>query len=75
MAAAPGSRSLGQKGAEGLAVDASHLYWTNFGNATIDEANLDGSNPHVIETDVLSHGVAVDASHLYWTAVGEGAGL
>jgi hypothetical protein len=63
----------GQKGAEGLAVDASHLYWTNFGNATIDEANLDGSNPHVIETDVLSHGVAVDASHLYWTAVGEGA--
>jgi len=63
----------GQKGAEGLAVDASHLYWTNFGNATIDEADLDGSSPHVIETGVLSHGVAVGPRNLYWTAVSEGA--
>jgi hypothetical protein len=62
----------GLQGAEAVAVDASHLYWTNTANGTISEANLDGSNPHVIVTGVLSHGVAVDASHLYWTAVGEG---
>ena len=62
----------GQRGVEALAVDASHLYWTNTVNGTIDEASLDGSNPQVIVSGVLSHGVAVDAGHLYWTAVGEG---
>ena len=38
----------GQSGAEALAVDASHIYWTNTSNGTISEANTDGSNPHVI---------------------------
>jgi hypothetical protein len=31
-----------------VAVDSRHLYWTS--NGTIEEANLDGSNPHTIIT-------------------------
>jgi len=38
----------GQKSPEAVAVDASHLYWTNFGAGTIMEASLDGTGAKAI---------------------------
>jgi hypothetical protein len=35
----------GQNGPFGLAVNAPYLYWTNVGDGTIWQANLDGTNP------------------------------
>jgi multicomponent Na+:H+ antiporter subunit D len=44
----------------GVAVDSSHLCWTNHGDDTIWEANLNGSNPQVIVTNQSGlFGVAV----------------
>ena len=44
----------------GVAVDASHLYWTNSRRDTIVEANLDGSNPQTIASgQVRPSGVAI----------------
>ncbi|HZI77098.1 MAG TPA: DUF433 domain-containing protein [Gemmatimonadales bacterium] len=58
----------GQRGAEALAVDASHLYWTAIGEGVIYEANLDGTNPQAIVSGQSGPwGVTVDASQLYWT--------
>src|SRR6185369_8077637 len=53
---------------DGVAVDASHLYWTAIGEGVIYEANLDGTNPQaIISGQSGPWGVAVDASQLYWT--------
>ena len=44
------------------------LYWANYGTGSINQANLDGSNPKAIVTGQDSPiGVAVDTTHLYWT--------
>ena len=51
---------------------AAHIYWTNFFSVvtpggTINEANLDGSNPHTIVSGQANpHELAVDSRHLYW---------
>ncbi len=60
----------------GIAVDASHIYWTDLANGTVNEANLDGSSAHII-VNGENHptGVAVDASHLYWTDHYSGSGI
>ena len=34
----------------GVAVDASHLYWTTPFDGNVNQANLDGTNPHAIVT-------------------------
>jgi hypothetical protein len=45
----------GQNNAFGLAADSSHIYWTcNCSNGTINEANLDGGNPHAIVSGLNS---------------------
>jgi hypothetical protein len=46
---------------------SAHLYWTD-GAGTVNEANLDGSNPHVIATgQPIPGGVAVNSTSLYWS--------
>ena len=61
----------GQHDPAGVAVNASHLYWTGSGDGSIWEANLDGTNPQAVVTGQLAPaGVAVNASHLYWTGDG-----
>jgi hypothetical protein len=58
-----------------VAVDASHIYWTNAGDGTIWRANLDGTNAQSIvqgEGQNSLFAVAVDGNHLYWTNRSEG---
>ena len=60
----------------GLAVDASHVYWTNFSADTIGRANLDcsGADPTYIAGVTDSNGLAIDSTHLYWTNHPSGRG-
>jgi streptogramin lyase len=52
----------------GVAVDGSHVYWTNFAQNTIGRANLDGTgaDQSFITGGSAPNGVAVDGSHVYW---------
>ena len=57
----------------GIAVEASHIYWTDLANGTVNEANLDGSSAHIIVTGQNQPaGMAADASHIYWTDLANG---
>jgi Ricin-type beta-trefoil lectin domain/Domain of unknown function (DUF5050) len=59
----------------GIAVDGSHIYWTDLGNnhdGTISEANLDGTSPQTIITGGEPFGIAVDGNVLYWTDLDTG---
>ena len=65
----------GANGPYTVAVDSSHVYWTNSNNGaagTIGRANLDGT---AIQQDFITGatgpvGVAVDATHVYWSNYG-----
>jgi hypothetical protein len=52
----------------GVAVDGTHIYWTN-SEGTIGRANLDGTGvDQSFITDINAPcGVAVDGTHIYWT--------
>jgi len=57
----------------GVAVSASHLYWTATAGdrGTIWQANLDGTSASPIDIgDYNPAGVAVGASHIYWSDTG-----
>lgn len=60
-----------------VAVDASHIYWTNRATHAIERANLDGSgvDPHFISLPdipgtVDPAAVAVSAGRIYWSVSG-----
>ena len=48
---------------DGIAVDASHLYWANSQAGTINRANLDGTSPTILVSNTNQRGgVAVAKS-------------
>lgn len=54
-------------GGDGVAVDATHVYWDSAG--TIGRANLDGTGANdsfIAVPGSVEFGLAVDASHVYW---------
>ena len=52
----------------GNGTEPGHIYWTNSLTGSMEEANLDGSDPHTIITvpGVGVSGVAVNKTNLYW---------
>ena len=69
----------GANGPGGLALDDTHIYWTNTGSGptfgcgtTIGRANRDGTgvNQSFITAAGSPNSIAVDGAHLYWTNVG-----
>ncbi len=52
-------------------VPGPHIYWADLGG-TVNEANLDGSNPVVIASGSEPTGVAVDSTNVFWTDQGNG---
>jgi hypothetical protein len=57
-------------GALGLAVDATHVYWSDINGGRIGRAKLDGSavEPNFMIGIVNPAGLAVTATHLYWSS-------
>jgi hypothetical protein len=55
----------GQAAPGGVAVDSSHIYWTN-GSGAIMRANLDGTGVTTLVTGQGAGTLAVDSSHIYW---------
>jgi low-density lipoprotein receptor class B len=53
---------------EGIAVDATHIYWAENGVGAIGRANLDGSeaDPWFITGLDRPCGLAIDSSYVYW---------
>jgi virginiamycin B lyase len=53
-----------------LALDGSHLYWTNNGEGTIGRSELNGTSPEESFISGADHpkGLALDGSHIYWPA-------
>ena len=72
----------GASGPFGVAVDAAHVYWTNYNAGTNDtgaigRADLDGTPASVQQSFITGAsapiGVAVDAAHIYWGNYNTGA--
>jgi hypothetical protein len=64
-------------GDEQVTIGASaHIYWSDYIDGTILEANLDGTGVQTLDPSQASQygvpGVAVDGSHIYWTSFGSG---
>jgi hypothetical protein len=55
--------------ARDVAVDGSHIYWSNPDDGTIGRANLDGTgvDPAFIRGAGAPNFIAVDSSHIYWS--------
>lgn len=54
-----------------IAVNSSHIYWTNFRGETVGRSDLDGSNPDegfiAAPSGSWTYGVGVDSDYVYWT--------
>ena len=63
-------------GADGLASDGTHLYFSRCDDDTIGRANLDGSDVDErwisLGAKSCPQGLAVAGTHLYWTQLGSG---
>ena len=63
----------------GVAVDSSHIYWTNTNYETVGRADLDGQNVDqnfIVLTgqSVGLYGLAVDSNYLYWADINNSIG-
>jgi hypothetical protein len=70
--AAPVTLASGQPGPGWMAVDPTHVYWTNggnpssFGTGTVMRVEKMGGTPTTIASGQTPSGVAVNATDLYW---------
>jgi hypothetical protein len=58
-------------GANGLAVDATSIYWTHQEGVT--SMPIGGGTPRPIAAADRASGIALDATNVYWTSLGEGS--
>jgi hypothetical protein len=58
----------GEPGPKLVALDATHVYWTNNVTHSVSRVPIAGGCKELLVTDqVGAHGIAVDATHVYWT--------
>lgn len=52
-----------------IAVNGTHIFWTNSGSNSIGRANLDGSGPNsaFIQGTASPRGLAINGTYIYWT--------
>jgi hypothetical protein len=67
--------SSGWSGCGGVAVDSTHVFWTDPASGSIGRANLDGSEANYTFITGAQNpcGIAVDGEHIYWTNFGSNA--
>jgi hypothetical protein len=69
------NRPPGLAGFRGIALDASHVYWSRQGGDSIGRINLDlessSAEREFITQAGHPQGLAADGAHLYWSANGE----
>ena len=59
-----------QRGAHAIALDTSHVYWTNDVGNQVMRALKAGRSSELLAADQNNaFGLALDATHLYWTAI------
>jgi hypothetical protein len=59
-----------------VAVDSTHVVWANMSDSTIDEVNLDGTNPSVLLTGVSVSELTIGGAYVYYTGTYDaGTGL
>jgi hypothetical protein len=66
----PTTLAAGQAWPYFIAVDATHVYWTNFDDGTVMKVSLAGGTPATLATgpgQSYAVGIAVDATSVYWT--------
>lgn len=66
--AAPEMLAMDAQGPQGIAIDATRVYWANKNDGTIKAVPLAGGMPTVIACgQEKPQNVVVDATHVYWT--------
>lgn len=66
----------GLEGGRGLALDATHAYYTDQNRGTVERVALAGGAPEVLATDQITpYDVAVDGAHVYWTNFSAAGGV
>ena len=64
----PVTIATGQSSPQGIAIDATHVYWGNAGDGSIMKAPLGGGAATVLAAGQgAPANVAVDGTHVYWT--------
>jgi hypothetical protein len=52
-----------------IAVNATHVYWSNYASGEIRRATLTGQTPTAVATAQANPvGIAIDATHVYWAS-------
>jgi hypothetical protein len=57
-----------------VAVDASHIYFSNNENGGIGRANLNGTHVNLNFINATGDALALTSSHIYWTEIGASGG-
>jgi hypothetical protein len=65
----PVKLASGQGQTVGIALDATHVYWTSSNNGTVTKVSKGGGTPTTLASGISApFGIAVDSTSVYWVA-------